>query len=191
MAMMDASVMTGDQVVIAGRVGRGGSRGLSPVLSVLFLAFIQTAAIAGQPDMVFDGGCLVAQSLDHPIEPGVGEPGDFFPSDAVLTYFHNVRHIDLDASRAKVSVANGPRHGTLVQLSAAEAAKLGVGVTSGPLYRYRPAPNYLGPDSAALQIELDGKTYKTHTKFYVVVKVGDNGYPAGSAAAKCEQSQPK
>ena len=155
-------------------------------------AIIQIASNAAKPDMVFDGGCLVAQTLDNPIEPGVGEPGDFSPADAVYGYYNNVRHIELNIAKAKVSIVNGAQHGTLVQLSSDEAKKLGVGTESGPLYRYRPNSGYIGSDDATLLIELDGKSYKIHTKFYVVEKVNDNNfYGQGTPATLCADSQPK
>jgi len=155
-------------------------------------AIFQTSANTAKPDMVFDGGCLVAQSLDNPIEPGVGEPGDFFPTDAVYGYYQNVRHIDLNISKAKVSIVTGPQHGALVQLSSKDAEKLGVGPESSPPYRYRPNSGYLGPDDATLLIELDGKGYKIHTKFYVVNKVNDNNwYGTGTPATLCAESQSK
>ncbi|HEU0187862.1 MAG TPA: hypothetical protein VFR06_08220 [Gallionellaceae bacterium] len=150
---------------------------------------LQAATNAVKPDMAFDGGCTVMQGAT---KSATEDLNGFFPTDAVYGYFNNVRHTELDVSKARVTVLRGPNHGTLLQVSEAEAAKRGVGPGAEPLYSYRPNSGYLGPDDATLLVELDGKSYRIHTKFYVVEKINDNNfYGAGSPATLCAESQSK
>lgn len=140
---------------------------------------VQIATNVAKADMVFDGGCTVAQATDNK----AGWEGGFYPAGAVGVYFNNVQHIELDTSKARVSILQEPKHGKLTDTGI---------IGDGPYYEYRANSGYLGPDDATLLIEIGGKNYKVHTKFYVVEKVNDNNfYGTGAPATVCAESQPK
>jgi len=141
-------------------------------------SIIQTAANTVKPSMVFDGECNVVQTPDNTNEWS----GGFYPASVVGTYFSNVQHVEVDTAKAKIIILQEPKHGKLT-----DTGRVG----DGPYFEYRAVSGYLGSDDATLLIEIAGKSYKAHVKFYVVEQVGDNGYFAGSGAATCEQSQPK
>lgn len=153
-------------------------------------AVIQTAAAAtAKPDMVFDGGCAVMQGTSASTPDDIN---GFFPAQIVGVHFNNVHGIYLDISQAKTTLIKSPAHGTLKLLSDVEARAQGIGPEAGPLYIYRPSPGYLGPDDATLLIDIGGKNYKVHTKFYVVEKVNDNNwYGPNTPATLCAESRPR
>lgn len=153
-------------------------------------AAMQTAAAATtKPDMAFDGGCAVMQGTKSSTPDDIN---GFYPAQVIDGYFNNVHRIYLDISKAKATLLKSPAHGILKLLSDVEARAQGIGPEAGPLYIYRPSPGYLGPDDATLLIEIGGKNYKVHTKFYVVEKVNDNNfYGTGAPATVCAESQPK
>jgi hypothetical protein len=139
-------------------------------------------------DMVFDRDCNVVQSPDTPSSEDMG---GFFPAEAVSIYYQNVLHKKLDTSDAKVTVLKGPLHGKLVEITKEEALKR-VSSLSSSLFSYMANPGYLGADKATLLIEIAGKRYKVHTKFYVVTEKNDNNwYEKGTPATLCAQSQPR
>ncbi|HEU0187721.1 MAG TPA: hypothetical protein VFR06_07505, partial [Gallionellaceae bacterium] len=132
-------------------------------------AVMQTAAAATtKPDMAFDGGCAVMQGTKSSTPDDIN---GFYPAQVIDGYFNNVHRIYLDISKAKATLLKSPAHGILKLLSDVEARVQGIGPEAGPLYIYRPSPGYLGPDDATLLIDIGGKNYKVHTKFYVVEKV--------------------
>jgi hypothetical protein len=152
-------------------------------------AIVQMVTNTTKPDMILNGGCNVVQTPDT---PSTDDRNGFFPAQNVSWYFSNIKNIQVDASKATVKVIKNPQHGVLTQVSLEEAKKLVDAPLSGPLYRYQPNSGYLGADDAILLVELNGKSYKIHTKFYVVKEVNDNNfYGQGTPATLCANSQPK
>ncbi|MEQ1526180.1 MAG: hypothetical protein ABL911_05515, partial [Gallionella sp.] len=152
-------------------------------------AIVQMAANTTKPDMIFDGGCNVAQTPDT---PSTDDRNGFFPAGQVGWYFSQTGQLELDISNAKVTILQQPKHGALRQFSSEEVKNSGAGSESGPVYTYRPNSGYLGADDATLLVELNGKSYKIHTKFYVVKEVNDNQfYGQDTPATLCANSELK
>ncbi len=154
-----------------------------------FLGMVSGGAVAGvsgqvppipanaTPSMMFDGECIVVQATNN----SIGWEGGFYPASVIGAYFSNVQHTELDTSKTTINVLQGPSHGRLV-----DTGKIG----DGPYYEYRATPAYLGPDEATLLIEISGKSYESHIKFYVVEKVNDNNfYGWNTPATRCAESR--
>ncbi|NOT18852.1 MAG: hypothetical protein HOP24_01065 [Sideroxydans sp.] len=130
-------------------------------------------------DMTFDGGCTVVQTPDNQIEWS----GGTYPAGIVYGYYHNVRNVDPDMTGAKVTILASPKHGTL-----RPTGEMG----TGPWYEFLAGKGYRGPDDATFVIDLAGKQYKVHEKFYVVEKTNDNNfYETGTPATRCAESEGK
>jgi len=142
-----------------------------------------------KPDVTLDGSCNVVQSSNSVLTEDMN---GFFPAAIVSWYYDSIHKVELDVSKSKTTILQSPQHGRLVAVSSQDAAKLGVGPEAGVLYKYEANAGYLGSDDAVLLVELEGKKYKVHVKFYVVEKVNDdNWYEEGTPATLCAESKIK
>jgi len=122
---------------------------------------IAQASQAQKGDAKTDRTIGVCHLIQNPPIPALTAVNSLSPLGEASVYLENHEHLKLDWKSWKVSLLQGPEHGTLE-----------MGERGG---RYHPTPDYFGPDRATLLVEIGGHKVKVIYFFNVL-----EGVPGGT-----------
>ena len=102
----------------------------------------------------------------HPVPNAIAPEGArveyvIDPSYSAQDYFYYYEYREV-SGKAEVTVLQGPKHGTLQRVTAANVATIGPGkyVEGSNLYAYFPDTGYIGDDRATILVNFGGQTVK-------------------------------